>query len=407
MVRHPIRACRILSLGVLVAASGCRGGSDVVAVERTVSEQGGTGEEGGSSDSGVTGGWGGAGDEGATGGVALATGGSAGAAASSLGGSSGASTTETTGGSTGTGGSVPNPGTLELTGDLDAHDTCIIEANGTYYLFYSGPGLLSKTSVDFMAWQNSGSVFGGVPPSVAELVPNATNLWAPDVSWFGGIYHLYYAASTFGTGVSCIGHATSISLDPAVWVDQLAIVCSDLGGEDIDDWDAIDPSTISDTDGTRWMVFGSYGSGIKLIRLDAEGARDGDEFYSLARRPPDNEAVQAPFLFYRAPYYYLFVSFDACCAGVNSTYNIRVGRALEVTGEFFDRDGVSMLQGGGTLVLESNDRWHGVGANAIVTTLGADYNVYHSYDADANGRATLRISRVVWDDDGWPILGGP
>jgi arabinan endo-1,5-alpha-L-arabinosidase len=154
-------------------------------------------------------------------------------------------------------------------------------------------------------------------------------------------------------------------------------------------------------------VFGSFGSGIKLIQLDGDGARVGDELLSLAQRSPDNPAIQAPFLMYRAPYFYLFVSFDRCCRGVSSTYNIRVGRANQIGGPYVDRDGVPMLQGGGALVLEGNDRWRGVGASTILTTRGQDYAVYHSYDANAAGRATLRISEVAWDSDGWPVLGGP
>jgi arabinan endo-1,5-alpha-L-arabinosidase len=66
-----------------------------------------------------------------------------------------------------------------------------------------------------------------------------------------------------------------------------------------------------------------------------------------------------------------------------------------------------MLEGGGTLLLAGDERWRGVGANTIFTTLGRDYNVYHSYDANAAGRSTLRISEVAWDAEGWPVSGGP
>jgi len=297
---------------------------------------------------------------------------------------------------------------LELSGDLETHDSCVIEAEGRFTLFYTGPGIRMKVSDDLHRWTEAGNVFAQNPTWIADLVPDATDLWAPDASFAGGQYHLYYAASTFGSGHSCIGHATTDSLAmPIEWVDHGPIVCSDVGGADVDDWDAIDPSTLTDLDGTRWMVFGSFGSGIKLIPLDEDGTRVGDELLPLAARPPDNPAVQAPFLMYREPYYYLFVSFDRCCQGVSSTYNIRVGRASEIRGPYVDRDGVPMLEGGGTLVLAGDDRWRGVGASTILSTGGRDYAVYHSYDANAAGRATLRISEVAWDEEGWPILGGP
>ena len=128
------------------------------------------------------------------------------------------------------------------------------------------------------------------------------------------------------------------------WNDEGAIICSDVDGVDVDDWDAIDPSTLTAADGTRWMAFGSFSSGIKLIRLDSEGVRASDEFYALAERVVEPRAIKAPFLMARDPYYYLFVSFDWCCRGVDSTYNIRVGRSSEVVGPYVDRDGVPMLE---------------------------------------------------------------
>ena len=378
----------------LSTASGCNSRPDVVAVGTR--ELGAAGDA--SSGAAAAGGGGPVAGGGNGGGAGFLTGGSAGnvnggAAGDALGGTGGAVTPDTV-------------RALELSGDLETHDSCVIEADGRYFLFHTGPGIVIKNSDDLHEWRDTASAFDDNPAWIAELVPEATNLWAPDVSWFGGSYHLYYAASTFGSGHSCIGHATKAALDASLpWVDEGPIVCSDVDGAD-DDWDAIDPSTFADSDGTRWMVFGSFGSGIKLIRLDDAGARLGDEFYSIARRPTET-AIQAPFILPRDTYYYLFASFDFCCRGVDSTYNIRVGRSTNPLGPYVDRDGIPMLEGGGSLVLEGNERWRGVGANTILTTQGRDYNVYHSYDANAAGRATLRISEVAWDSEGWPVSGGP
>jgi arabinan endo-1,5-alpha-L-arabinosidase len=162
-----------------------------------------------------------------------------------------------------------------------------------------------------------------------------------------------------------------------------------------------------DEDGGPWLSFGSFWGGIKLVKLDASGARADDEVLSLAARPGASGALEAPFIVRRCGYYYLFVSFDSCCRGSESTYNLRVGRAERVTGPYEDRDGVPLMQGGGTLVLGGAGRWRGPGHNAVLFTDTATYNVYHSYDADRNGSSTLRISELVWDEDGWPISGGP
>jgi arabinan endo-1,5-alpha-L-arabinosidase len=381
---------RLIAFGVV---AGCTSHPDVVAVDfrdLAVAGSGGSAPAGaGGADGPVGGGAGVAGVAGA-GGDSSTTGGGAGEPTIASGGAPTPTTVQT----------------LELTGDLETHDSCVIETDGRFFLFHTGPGIVIKTSDDLHDWRDEGSAFDVNPAWIAERVPEATVLWAPDVSWFGGTYHLYYAASTFGSGLSCIGHATKDTLDsPDPWTDLGPVICSDMNGVD-DDWDAIDPSTFADANGIRWMVFGSFGSGIKLIRLDDAGARVGDEFYALAQRPTEI-AVQAPYILLRDPYYYLFVSFDFCCRGVDSTYNIRVGRSIDPTGPYVDRDGVSMLEGGGTLLLAGDERWRGVGANTILTTQDRDYNVYHSYDANAAGRSTLRISEVAWDADGWPVSAGP
>lgn len=302
-------------------------------------------------------------------------------------------------------GSGDEPRLLSLTGDLEAHDPSLIEAGATYYLFHTGPGIPLKTSTDLLSWKAAGSAFEELPAWIGELLPDVTNLWAPDVVRFGGLYHLYYAASTFGTGESCIGHATASDLRvDTVWNDQGPLICSDV--DEIVDWDAIDPNHFVDADGQRYMVFGSYSTGIKMIPLDGDGNRQGEAMFDLAQRPVE-VAIQAPTALYRAPYYYLFSTFDRCCEGVNSTSNIRIGRAEQVEGPYVDRDGAELLEGGGSVFLEGNERFRGVGANSIFQIAGRTFHAYHAYDANAAGTAILRIGQLGWDEDDWPVAAGP
>jgi arabinan endo-1,5-alpha-L-arabinosidase len=299
------------------------------------------------------------------------------------------------------------PRALDLTGDLGTHDPVVFAADGSFYLFSTGTNIGTKTSTDLLHWQATPDVFtGGTRPAwLAQKVPGVSNLWAPDISYFGGAYHLYYSVSTFEKNRSCIGHLTRASLTSGAWADQGSVVCSNVSTKD--DFNAIDPNAIVDQSGTPWLAFGSFWSGIKLIQLDQQGARVGDSLTALASRPNAGGALEAPFVVRRCGYYYLFVSWDRCCAGVNSTYNIRVGRSAEVKGPYVDRDGKAMLQGGGTLVVAGAGRWHGPGHNAVLFSEQQAYNVYHSYDGDRNGASTLRISELVWDENGWPISGGP
>jgi arabinan endo-1,5-alpha-L-arabinosidase len=127
----------------------------------------------------------------------------------------------------------------------------------------------------------------------------------------------------------------------------------------------------------------------------------------LAARPDAGRALQAAALFERAGYYYLFVSFDLCCNGSDSTRRLMVGRSREITGPYVDREDIPMLEGGGSLVLESGTRYRGPGSNDVLLDGVRIYNVYHAYDADKLGEATLRIAELVFDAEGWPISGGP
>ena len=67
--------------------------------------------------------------------------------------------------------------------------------------------------------------------------------------------------------------------------------------------------------------------------------------------PADWQAIEAPFIVRHGDYYYLFVSFDLCCRGTQSTYRTMVGRSPHVTGPYVDADGKPMLKGGGTQLL--------------------------------------------------------
>ena len=299
------------------------------------------------------------------------------------------------------------PHQLALSGDItDVHDPSLIAANGGYRLFSTGPGLLQRTSSDLSTWTFAGSVFAQNPDWAVARFGNLDSLWAPDISFFGGSYHLYYAASTFGSNHSCIGHAIKADLSSsAPWQDLGPVICSNDAGS-VDDWNAIDPNVFIDASGTPWLSLGSFWSGLKLIQLDSSGARVGTSLIDLARGPGTAQAVEAPYLVYRAPYYYLFASFDFCCQGVNSTYHVVVGRSTSLAGPYLDRTGLPMLQAGGTPVVNGDSRFVGPGHNAVIQSGGQWYNVYHSYDALNNGVPTLRISELVWQE-GWPVSAEP
>ena len=145
------------------------------------------------------------------------------------------------------------------------------------------PRLPAKTSTDLMRWQGAAARSARQPGWIAREVPGATDLWAPDVSFFGGQYHLYYSASTFGSNSSCIGHATRDALASGSWSDQGSVICSNHGSND--NWNAIDPNVVVDARARRGCRSAASGAASRPCELDANGARADDELHALAGAP--------------------------------------------------------------------------------------------------------------------------
>jgi arabinan endo-1,5-alpha-L-arabinosidase len=106
-------------------------------------------------------------------------------------------------------------------------------------------------STDLVHWTELGTVFSVAPGWVVdELGITPGDFWAPDISYFAGSYHRYYAASSFGTNNSVIGLATNKTLDPASpsygWVDHGMVFRSSPA----DNFNAIDPDVFRDKDGS-------------------------------------------------------------------------------------------------------------------------------------------------------------
>jgi arabinan endo-1,5-alpha-L-arabinosidase len=81
---------------------------------------------------------------------------------------------------------------------------------------------------------------------------------------------------------------------------------------------------------------------------------------------------------------------------------VRVGRSREITGPYLDKGGVDMKEGGGTLVLDTEEEFIGPGHPAIFRDGERYLMSYHYYDRDRNGRSALAIRELNWTDDGWP-----
>jgi arabinan endo-1,5-alpha-L-arabinosidase len=177
-------------------------------------------------------------------------------------------------------------------------------------------------------------------------------------------------------------------------------VCASDGMED---QDAIDPGMLLDpTTGRLWVSYGTYFGTIRLIELDpTTGERvKGNKEKDIAI---DCEATD---LIYRDGWYYLLGTHGTCCDGVNSTYNIVVGRSRNVEGPYLDNVGRDMFHGGGKMVIAAGDRVCGPGhfGRTVIDEGVEIMSCHYEADFERSGRSVLGIRPLLWKN-GWPIAG--
>jgi arabinan endo-1,5-alpha-L-arabinosidase len=304
-----------------------------------------------------------------------------------------------------------NGSPFRLRGDLGAHDPALVKGgNGQdWYVFATGDptkgggSITIRSSKDGRKWTYAGTMWDKLPDWITVAVPGANNLWAPEVYKHDGVYYLYYAASTWGKNNSVIGLATNTTLDPQdpayLWADQGQVIRSAPESN----FNSIDPGIVEDADGTPWMAFGSYWTGIQMVQLEwPSGKRSADRTrLHIADRKAAPNAIEAPYILPHDGWYYMFTSWGQCCQGVQSDYKIMVGRSRSVTGPYVDRDGRALLDGGGTTLADTEGDRFGPGGQSVSEEIMA----YHYYDATADGAPKLALQRVSWGEDGWPRLG--
>ena len=276
------------------------------------------------------------------------------------------------------------------TGSPFIHDpSTVVECDGKYYTFGTGGGGL--ISEDGWVWNG-----GGVRPGGGV---------APDAIKIGDRYMVVYALTDRGVGN---GHRSRVymmwnkTLDPASpdfgYTEPIDIA----GSDGFEDCDGIDPGLMLGPDGRLWLTYGTYFGYIRIVELDpATGLRmEGNEPVDIAI------SCEASVPVYHDGWYYLLATHGTCCDGANSTYNIIVGRSKSPTGPYYDNVGRDMVQGGGKLVLASENRRMGAGHfGRFIIEEGVEKMSFHfEADLDLSGRSTLAIRPLLWRN-GWPVAG--
>lgn len=282
------------------------------------------------------------------------------------------------------------------------HDpSTIATCEGKYYTYGTGGGGL--VSDDGWHWRDIARSMK-LGDRAASVRPGGGA--APDVLKIGDRYLCIYGATGGGLGgghngrILTMWNKTLNPLSPDFKWSKPVEVCASDGMED---QDAIDPSLLLDpTTGRLWVSYGTYFGTIRLIELDpATGERmKGNVERDIAI---DCEATD---LIWRDGWYYLLGTHGTCCDGVNSTYNIVVGRSRSVEGPYLDNVGRDMFHGGGRMVIAAGDRKTGPGHfGRTILDDGVELMSFHwEADLDMSGRSVLGIRPLLWRN-GWPIAG--
>ncbi|MHC4116443.1 MAG: arabinan endo-1,5-alpha-L-arabinosidase [Planctomycetota bacterium] len=325
-----------------------------------------------------------------------------------------------------------------LKGAVGLHDPAgIVEDEGYLYTFATGDGF----RITYMPPGGDEWIAGNriwprrqMPVWIEELLPGNKGVWAPHAPVPRVIYYSS-ADDSNGKDKGVIGRMTARGKPPDLtWIDdgKPVLVCD---RDDFTEPFAIDPAVFAGDDDSLWLVYGSHWSGIWVVELDPETGHIKDDRASKEGWKQDNPAfhfvaselgqyndkpapepgfvagkIEAPYVFRPdQEIYYLFVNWGTCCHGVDSTYEIRVGRSANPYGPYLDKDGRDMRDGGGTLFLATEGRFIGPGHANIwkyVDSRGTPRYIftYHFYDGADDGKAKMHARELKWDDNMWPLL---
>jgi arabinan endo-1,5-alpha-L-arabinosidase len=313
------------------------------------------------------------------------------------------------------------PAPIPVTGSgIYVHDPAMIQdAAGAFWLYGTHNTLASSPDMVTFSAVSAGDILPDFSWWASENTTGTngrTDIWAPSVMSANGTYYQYYAVpvydppSTVPASQSAAVIALATGASPSgPWTDVGKVIssCGTASGCTTA-FNAIDPAPYIDATGNWWLAFGSWHDGIHVLQLDpSTGLRlaANTALYDIAKRGAGEEgSFIFPYTVGGTLYYYYFASIDVCCQGITSTYRIIVGRSTSPTGPFYDRGGLDLMDGGGTILLSTHGTIYGPGGQSVLLVHSQPVLVYHYYDGTNSGTPTLGMNDLLFDSDGWPSV---
>jgi len=285
--------------------------------------------------------------------------------------------------------------------------TIWVGEDGRYHCVATNPAR-SIVSDDLFHWEMSDTA----PIDSASwraMRAASQRFWAPDVTTVGGKRNMYLTLYNSAED-------SNIGVLQEYAPGQFRYVGIITSSKETGIHDTIDPEVVTDPKtGKVWLFFGSIG-GIHRVELAADGLslKEGAKYEHVAglkieQNHSRSKVFEGSYLHRHGDYWYLFVSSGHYG---DHTYQLRVGRAKELTDVFLDRDGNRMDEGFATTVLHSDkdDRFYGPGhcGEIFKAKDGNEYIFYHCHVKGSRrpGNRPLFISRIQWDEEGWPYVEG-
>jgi len=285
----------------------------------------------------------------------------------------------------------------------DFPDPNLVEAKEGYFYAYSTQASWKKEnfggqyvipilrSKNLVNWEVVGDALQKKPDWKAK-----GGIWAPDAAYYKRNYFLYYSYSTWGDENPGIGVASAKNPEGPFTDHGKLFLSKEIGVDN-----SIDAVFFKEKR-KPYLVWGSF-HGIYGVQLSKDGKSIKGEKFQLA-----GNAYEGSLIYKREKYYYYFGSVGSCCEGEKSTYRVKVGRSLKFKGPYVDKEGKSLIENGGTLLLQKNpgeEGFIGPGHNGDIVTdkAGQTWMIYHAFDKKEPVRRVMLLDKITWEN-GWPVI---
>ena len=286
-------------------------------------------------------------------------------------------------------------------------DPSILRVGDDYYIATSTfewyPGVRLHHSRDLVNWRPIGGALRTLEQLDLRGVPDSGGIWAPDLSYVDGEFHLVYTiVDSYAEGWKDVpNYLVTAPTIEGPWSDPTFLHSR-----------GFDASLFHDEDGRSWLANMLLDwrpdrpgfAGIELQEYD----RAAKSLIGTPRKifsGTDVGVTEGPHLYRRDGWYYLVVAEG----GTGVEHQVTVARSRELFGPHeADPNGVTMTA--------KHDRtlpFQKAGHGCLVETPGGDWYMAHllarpyreAHDRCVLGRETA-IQRVEWSADGWPRVPG-